>query len=113
MEHPGLCGLGGGEGGFGGGEGGADFFFAVGGAEEGGFKLRGGQPDASLEHGAVEGGELPGVGAGGAVVIRDRVAGEKPGKHGADAVGGDGNSAACARAATPSATAVETFSNCG
>ncbi len=36
--------------------------------------------------------KLPGVGACGAVVIRDRVAGEKPGKHGADAVGGDGNS---------------------
>ena len=86
-----LGGFGGGEGFFGGGEGGADFFFSVGGAEEGGFKLGGRQPDSGMQHGTMEGGKLPGVGTGGAVVLCDRIAGKEPGKHGADAVGGEGH----------------------
>ena len=56
-----LLGFHGAEGFFGGGYRGGGFRFAVGGGEEGGFKLGGREPDAPIEHGAVEAAERGGV----------------------------------------------------
>src|ERR1035438_6987789 len=72
----------------GGDDGGGYFLFAVGCAEERGLKLRGRQPDAPIEHGAVEAAKGGSVGPGGLVVVCNWSSREKPGTHGADAVEG-------------------------
>ena len=56
------------------------------GAEESCFKLRGGKPDALLEHCTVEAAKDGGVGLCCVIVVGDRVGVEKPGPHCADAI---------------------------
>src|ERR1035438_3111585 len=65
----------------GGGDGGGYFLFAVGCAEERCLKLRRRQPDAQIEHGAVEAAEGCGVGLGGLVVVSYWSGRKKPGAH--------------------------------
>jgi len=67
----------------------------VSGAEEHGFELGGGEPDALVEHGVVEAAEGFGVGFGGLGVVGDGVGVEEPGPHGAYAVCCEGNSGGC------------------
>ena len=61
-------------------------------AEEGGFKLRRRQPDACIQHSAMEAAKEFGVAGRGRLPVEDRVIGEKPGEHAADLVGGDRDS---------------------
>ena len=61
------------------------------GGYEGGFELGGWEPDSGFHHRVVEAAEGGAVRPGGGVEVGDRLAGEEPGKHGADVVGGHGN----------------------
>ena len=63
----------------------------MGGGDKGGLVLAGREPDAGVEHSAMEASEGGGVGGCGVGEAGDLLAGEEPGKHGADAVGGQGD----------------------
>ena len=69
-----------------GGDGCGYFLFAMGGAQEGRFKLRRRQPHSAFEHGAVKAGKGRGVGLAGLLVIGNGTLSKKPRPHGADAV---------------------------
>lgn len=62
------------------------FRFTMSCAQECSFKLRGRQPDALVDHGAMKAAERGGVGFGRVGVVGDRIVCEEPGPHGADAI---------------------------
>jgi len=61
----------------------------MGGAEESGLKLRSWEPDAGVQHAAMEAAEEFRIAGCGGLPVKDLAAGKKPGEHAADLVGSE------------------------